>query len=109
MASKRLLVGAVTPGRPVRHREASSSWDDVECGTRHRRSKSGRRRSIMSFANPIIFPDEAGIVSSARGGDLFAICALVFEETRVHRVVLLCMCELHDIWVFIGWEFSWWW
>ena len=39
MASKRLLVGAVTPGRPVRHREASSSWDDVECGTRHRRSK----------------------------------------------------------------------
>ena len=49
MASKRLLVGAVTPGRPVRHREASSSWDDVECGTRHRRSK---KRS-SSFNNVV--------------------------------------------------------
>ena len=54
MASKRL--GAVTPDRSVRHRDAlkkseslEASWDDLECGTHHLSSSSKRSSKKRSF------------------------------------------------------------
>ena len=58
MASKRL--GAVTPGRPVRHRDApkkseslGASWDDLECGAHHLSSSSKRCSKKRSSFNVV--------------------------------------------------------
>ena len=58
MASKRL--GAVTPGHPVRHRDApkkseslGASWDDLECGAHHLSSSSKRCSKKRSSFNVV--------------------------------------------------------